>query len=196
MIKPSDIEEKRFSRVKRGYDVDEVDEFLDSIAADLEKILLENRKLKADINRLQNMLDDQLSADKSVNDTLKSAKQLMDEIAASAEKRAEIIIKNAEMEASFITKDARDSISRLTDEGRRLRRKILNFKERYKSILESEFNKVDMVGEDILDDIERDFVPASMADMPKSTLAAGRKVFPERTTTDVEIDERDTKTNL
>ena len=192
MIKPSDIEDKKFSRAKRGYDVDEVDEFLDLIAVDLEKVLLENRKLKSDVNRVQTMLDDQLSADKSVNDTLQSAKELMDDIASSAEKRAEIIIKNAEMEASMITKDARESISRLTDEGKRLRKKILNYKERYKSLLENEFNKVDMVGEDILEDIERDFIPASMAELSKNTLSAKIKNIADENSRTSD-DKKDTK---
>ena len=43
MITPADIENKDFSRVKRGYDMEEVDDFLDLIIVDMEKLLRENR---------------------------------------------------------------------------------------------------------------------------------------------------------
>lgn len=35
MITPADIENKDFSRVKRGYDMEEVDDFLDLIIVDM-----------------------------------------------------------------------------------------------------------------------------------------------------------------
>ena len=41
MITPADIENKDFSRVKRGYDMEEVDDFLDLIIVDMEKLLRE-----------------------------------------------------------------------------------------------------------------------------------------------------------
>ena len=39
MITPKEIEEKDFSRKLRGYDEDEVDEFLDEIILDLQALL-------------------------------------------------------------------------------------------------------------------------------------------------------------
>ena len=39
MITPADIETKEFSIVKRGYDEEEVDRFLDLIILDMEKLL-------------------------------------------------------------------------------------------------------------------------------------------------------------
>ena len=53
MITPADIENKDFSRVKRGYDMEEVDDFLDLIIVDMEKLLRENRQLKEEIAKAQ-----------------------------------------------------------------------------------------------------------------------------------------------
>ena len=39
MIKPIDIQEKEFTKAVRGYKEDEVNEFLDEITIDLERIL-------------------------------------------------------------------------------------------------------------------------------------------------------------
>ena len=43
MIMPIDIDKKEFSRDKKGYNSREVDEFLDIIVADYEKVLNDNR---------------------------------------------------------------------------------------------------------------------------------------------------------
>ena len=45
MITPADIENKEFSRGVRGYKEDEVDEFLDLIILDMEKLLKEYREI-------------------------------------------------------------------------------------------------------------------------------------------------------
>ena len=42
MITPADIENKVFSKAVRGYKEEEVDEFLDLLTLDLEKIITEN----------------------------------------------------------------------------------------------------------------------------------------------------------
>lgn len=164
MITPADIENKDFSRVKRGYDMEEVDDFLDLIIVDMEKLLRENRQLKEEIAKAQTHADQHMSTETSVYETLEAAKSLMNDIAASAERRAEILLKNAELEASLITKDAKDSISRLTAEGNRLKSRIEMLRGRYKAMLETELDRLDFVGEDILADFEEDFLPASMAD--------------------------------
>ena len=164
MITPADIENKDFSRVKRGYDMEEVDDFLDLIIVDMEKLLRENRQLKEEIAKAQTHADQHMSTETSVYETLEAAKSLMNDIAASAERRAEILLKNAELEASLITKDAKDSISRLTAEGNRLKSRVEMLRGRYKAMLETELDRLDFVGEDILADFEEDFLPASMAD--------------------------------
>lgn len=164
MITPADIENKDFSRVKRGYDMEEVDDFLDLIIVDMEKLLRENRQLKEELTKAQTNVDKHMSTETSVYETLEAAKSLMNDIAASAERRAEILLKNAELEASLITKDAKESISKLTEEGSRLKGRVEMLRARYKNMLEAELDRLDFIGGDILEDFEKDFLPASMTD--------------------------------
>ena len=51
MITPSDIENKQFSRTKKGYDPDEVDDYLDLIILDMEKLIRENKQLKDELSK-------------------------------------------------------------------------------------------------------------------------------------------------
>ena len=137
MITPADIENKEFSRAKKGYNEEEVDEFLDLIILDMEKLLRENRQLKAELGKAHVQVDKHMSTETSVYETLEAAKSLMNDIAASAERRAEILLKNAELEASLITREAKESISRYTEEGNRLKERVETLRERYKKMLEA-----------------------------------------------------------
>ena len=121
MITPADIEYKEFTKAVRGYKEEEVDAFLDLIIVDMENLIRENKKLKADLEKAKNQVNQHVTTETSVYETLEAAKSLMNDIAASAERRAEVLLKNAELEASLITKEARESIAKLTEEGSRLK---------------------------------------------------------------------------
>ena len=169
MITPADIENKEFSRAKKGYDEEEVDDFLDLIILDMEKLIRENKQLKNELSKVHVQVDKHMSTETSVYETLEAAKSLMNDIAASAERRAEILLKNAELEASLITREAKESISRYTDEGNRLKDRVETLRERYKKMLESELERLEFGDSDFLADFEKDFMPASLTDTEEDT---------------------------
>ncbi len=162
MITPADIEYKEFTKAVRGYKEEEVDAFLDLIIIDMENLLRENKKLKADLEKVRNQMSQQASTETSVYETLEAAKSLMNDIAASAERRAETLLKNAEMEASLIKKEARESVAKLTEEGNRLRSQVDTLRSRYKRLLEEELERISYFGDDLFREFENEFMPASM----------------------------------
>lgn len=163
MITPADIENKEFSRGVRGYKEDEVDEFLDLIILDMEKLLKENRQLKKELEKTQGQVDRHVTTESSVYETLEAAKSLMNDIAASAERRAQVLLKDAELEAALITREAKESIGRLTEEGNRLRRSVEHIREKYKQMLELELERVDLIGNDLFVEFGGDFLPSTAA---------------------------------
>lgn len=169
MITPADIENKEFSRAKKGYNEEEVDDFLDLIILDMEKLIRENKQLKNELSKVHVQVDKHMSTETSVYETLEAAKSLMNDIAASAERRAEILLKNAELEASLITREAKESISRYTDEGNRLKDRVETLRERYKKMLESELERLEFGDSDFLADFEKDSMPASLTDTEEDT---------------------------
>lgn len=164
MISPIDIENKVFKISKKGYDKDEVDDYLDLIILDMEKLLLENKKLKTNIEKLEAEKKENVSCEKSVMETLETAKKLVTDISASAEKRAEGLIKNAQMEAEAIKKNAKESIGRLNEESEDLKRRVENVKFRYKSMLEAELDRFNVVSDDLLKEIEQDLLESENND--------------------------------
>ncbi len=149
MITPLDIQNKEFAKGVRGYKEDDVDGFLDLLTLDMEKLLEENKKLKDQIHALNNELLRYKSTEGTVLETLEAAKSLMGDISASAEKRAEILVKNAELDAKMITREARESAERLTEENNALRNRYMQFRSRFKNMLEMELERFDTLSEDI-----------------------------------------------
>ncbi len=179
MITPADIENKDFSRAKKGYDMEEVDEFLDLIIVDMERLMRENRRLKDELGKANTQVDKHISTEKSVYETLEAAKQLMNDIAASAERRAEVLLRNAELDASLITREAKENISRYTEEGNRLMKRVDILKDRYRGMLKDELERLDSIDNALFEEFEEDFLPASLAGYSETEKKGTEKKEPE-----------------
>jgi cell division initiation protein len=154
MITPLDIQHKEFPKGVRGYKEEEVDSFLDLITLDFEKLMQDNRRLKESISVLTAEVERYRGAENAVLETLEAAKALMGDISASAEKRAEILLRNAEMDAERIQREARESVERLTDESVNLRNRLSMFKNRFRSLLETELDRFNILSAELFPEAE------------------------------------------
>ena len=143
MIMPIDIDKKEFSRDKKGYNSREVDEFLDIIVADYEKILNDNRQMAHKIKALEAQLAEAQKDDGAMVETLETAKKLMADISASAERRAELMMRDAELEAENMLSDAKMSIKKIEDEHLMLSNKVKRLRANFRRMLENELAKLD-----------------------------------------------------
>ncbi|MBQ2995364.1 MAG: DivIVA domain-containing protein [Peptococcaceae bacterium] len=102
MLKPMDIHNKEFKRVMRGYDVEEVDEFLDEIIVDFEKMQRELDVLKTQISNYSENMNNYREKELSLNNVMLSAQRFADQMVQDAERKAADIIANAERETEKI----------------------------------------------------------------------------------------------
>lgn len=149
MITPADIGNKEFSRKVRGYDTEEVDMFLDVITVDLEKLIKENLKLKAQLANVEKSIGTIGDSDITVRETLETAKSIMDDLAVSSEKRAKALVENAEMDAAIIIKDAKMKAEQLADESRELKSTFEKFRRDYGNMLKRYSNEFENMSSDI-----------------------------------------------
>ena len=110
MLTPLDIENKKFQKqMMNGYNVDEVDDFLDEITADYEKLYKENSELNAEIERSKADLEKYKNIEDTLQNTLVMAQKTADDIKKNAQEEADNIIKGAraKMQTSVdeLTKD-------------------------------------------------------------------------------------------
>ena len=155
MIMPIDIDKKEFTRDKRGYNSREVDEFLDIIVADYEKILNDNRSMAHKIKALEKQLEEAQKDDNAMLDTLETAKKLMADISASAERRAELMMRDAELEAENMLLDAKVTVRQLSDEHVILSNKVQRLRANFKKMLEAELQSLNDDVYGLLDDLDR-----------------------------------------
>lgn len=149
MITPADIGNKEFSRKVRGYDTEEVDMFLDVITVDLEKLIKENLKLKAQLANVEKSIGTIGDSDITVRETLETAKSIMDDLAVSSEKRAKALVENAEMDAAIIIKDAKMKAEQLADESRELKSTFEKFRRDYGNMLKRYSHEFENMSSDI-----------------------------------------------
>lgn len=100
MLTPLDIENKKFSKqMVNGYNVDEVDDFLDELTADYEKLYKESTESKEKIEELTSSIEKYKNIEVTLQSTLMMAQTTADEVKNVAQKEAEQIIREAQSEA-------------------------------------------------------------------------------------------------
>lgn len=174
MIMPIDIDKKEFSRDKRGYNSREVDEFLDLIVVDYEKVLNDNRSMAHKIKALEKQLEEAQKSDTEMVETLQTAKKLMSDISASAERRAELMMRDAELEAENILMDAKVSVKKLQDEHSILSTKVTRLRKNLKRMLETELAELDNDEYDLLPDMD---LSNAKVDEPKVEAAPAKTII-------------------
>ena len=170
MIMPIDIDKKEFSRDKKGYNSREVDEFLDLIVADYEKVLNDNRTMAHKIKALEKQLEEAQKDDKAMVETLETAKKLMADISASAERRAELMMRDAELEAENMLLDAKVNVRKLTDEHAVLSTKVRRLKDNFRKMLEAELARIDEDDFDLIRDLAEIELPKAEEPVKEETI--------------------------
>ena len=113
MITPLDIENKKFSKqMMNGYNVEEVDEFLDEIMQDYETNYKEVASSKTKIDELNNALEHYKNIEATLQNTLVMAQSTAEEVKNVAKQQAEQIISEAQKEAENIIRNSKEGVSK------------------------------------------------------------------------------------
>ena len=100
MLTPLEIENKKFAKqMVNGYSVDEVDEFLDLLTADYEKLYKENTESKEKIDELTGDIAHYKAIENTLQSTLMMAQSTAEEVKNVAKQQADQIINEAQASA-------------------------------------------------------------------------------------------------
>lgn len=150
MITPLEIENKRFSKqMVNGYNVDEVDEFLDELTKDYEKLYKENRELKMNTEELHNDVGQYKNIESTLQNTLVIAQKTADEIQNVAKQQAEQIIKDAEYQAKTKLDELNTQIMIKEKEIDELKKQFNVYKAKMESLLISQLELIKDMDEDV-----------------------------------------------
>ena len=96
---------KSFGRALKGYNVSEVDDFLDELTVEYEKLYKENADLKKQIDNSQRDLEHYRKVEHTLQNTLVMAQTTAEDIKKMAQGQADQILQDAQLQARKQTED-------------------------------------------------------------------------------------------
>jgi cell division initiation protein len=106
-ITSMDIRQQQFTvRMFRGFDVQEVDTFLEDLADDYETLMRENALLKEQLQAMEERLRGLEDRERVLKETLVTTHRLVEDMKAGAQREADLQVKEAEMRARKIVEGA------------------------------------------------------------------------------------------
>jgi cell division initiation protein len=122
-IRPIDVRRKEFKSSFRGYDQNEVDDFLDAVADEFERNYTENQRMREEVSSLRDRLQQFEDLEGSIRDALVHAEQASNDLRRAAAREAEGIKQSAQREADFTIREAQSrSHQMLADSSARIER--------------------------------------------------------------------------
>ena len=136
-ITPIDIRKKKFSAQLRGLNPQEVKNFLDQIANEMEALRKERSLLAEKVDEVSAKLEGYSRTEKLLKDTLVTAQQATSDMKQATQKEVEAIVEKAKLEAKNIIQEAEDDIKELKEELNELAIKKQTFLGEIKGIIQS-----------------------------------------------------------
>ncbi len=149
MLTPLDIENKRFGKqMMNGYNVNEVDDFLDELTSEYEKLYKENAELKEKRAELDNDVVKYRNIESTLQNTLVMAQKTADDITTVAKQQAEQIIKEAGYQAKNSIEELNTQITLKEKELDDLKKEFDVYKAKMESLLISQLELLKDVNKD------------------------------------------------
>ncbi|UKS30260.1 DivIVA domain-containing protein [Paenibacillus sp. HWE-109] len=145
-LTPLDIHNKEFSRSFRGYDEDQVNEFLDQVIKDYEALIRENKDLQNQTVTLQERLDHFTNIEDSLSKTIIVAQEAADEVRSNAKKEAQLILKEAEKNADRIINESLTRSRKVALEIEELKKQASIYRTRFRTLLEAQLELLNTEG--------------------------------------------------
>lgn len=142
MIKPIDIDHKKFKFSATGYKRKDVDRFMDEVSSTIDGLLEENTYLKAKIRAFDEELKKFRETEKALSDALVLAEETSQTAVKNAMDRAKNIVDEARNKAESIMFEAREELNRITIEKQRAESDYVRFRDEMKLTLENQLKSL------------------------------------------------------
>ncbi|MDX9871202.1 MAG: DivIVA domain-containing protein [Clostridia bacterium] len=148
LLTPLDIHNKEFKKSLRGYDTTDVDDFLDEVIKDFERIYKENLELQEKIKKQDDHLQRYKEIEETLQNTMVLAQKMAEEAKRNAEKETELAIWEARKKAEQIVSGAHDDVTEairkveaLKAQEKQMKMKLKTFLATQMQMLENDFKE-------------------------------------------------------
>ncbi len=146
-ITPLDIQQQRFRVRFRGFDIHEVDVFLERVAEELEMLIRENATLQEGIEGLKREIRQFQGREKTFERAMVNAQKTLDDMKLNAEKEAELIVSEAQVKAEKILNSADGRLYELHSDIGELKRQRAQLEIELRGVLEAHAKLLKMTKE-------------------------------------------------
>lgn len=155
MLSVVDIQNKEFKRSKLGgYNVEDVNDYLEQIIKSYQELLNENYALKDKVNVLSESVQYYRTMESTIQNVLVLADKTAQDTKAAAYEKAEQIKREADERADKITSLAEERVARIIDQGRQeayelgqkveeARSQYIAYKSQFKQILQAQLEFIE-----------------------------------------------------
>ncbi len=137
-----EIKQQKFEKSLRGYDVNEVNAFLNMMSMEWENLVTRQRDMERDFAQLKDKLKHYERVESALHETLQAAKESAEQRLNGAKNEAKSRIEKAEIEAEGILRDA-------NQQRQSVRQEIMRLLERRDEIVRGIKSYLDMASESV-----------------------------------------------
>jgi cell division initiation protein len=147
-ITPLVVKQKEFTTRFRGFDVQEVDYFLEEVAKELETLNHAMQTLHEENHRLNLENQGYRKRENSMKNAMIQSQKVLDQMKENAKKSSQLIIANAEVEAEKMLNRAHKRLSQLHSDIIELKRQRIQLEMQISGVLESHSKLLEMTKEE------------------------------------------------
>lgn len=140
---------KKFSTSLNGYNKNEINQFVKTVASEYDSMLNKLKKQDQQIEELQTKILEYKNMETTLNRALLIAEDASTQIKRMARDESKSIIEEAKRNASRIVNDSLLKSEKIAQETDNLKRKIILFKRKFRQALENQLEDIDTIEEDM-----------------------------------------------
>ena len=155
-VTPLDIQQQQFKTRFRGFDIREVDTFLEQMAETVENLQKENQNLGDEVRRLELEIQGYRKREETFKRALLNSQKVLDQMKDNARRSAELVIAEAEVKAEKILNKAHNRLAQLHEDITELKRQRTQIEVQISSIIEAHSRLLEIGKEGMKESDEED----------------------------------------
>jgi len=169
-LTPLDIQQQQFKVRFRGFDIREVDRFLEHVSEVFASAQSDTKTLREEIRRLKLETQGYKEREETFKRAMLNSQKVLEQMKDNARKSAEVIIADAEVKAEKVLNRAHNRLSQLHEDITELKRQRMQIEVQIRSVIEAH-SKLLEIGKDSMDAMDATDDKVAVLKQPPSTFS-------------------------
>jgi cell division initiation protein len=169
-LTPLDIQQQQFKVRFRGFDIREVDRFLEQVSEVFASMQSDTKTLREEIRRLKLETQGYKEREETFKRAMLNSQKVLEQMKDNARKSAEVIIADAEVKAEKVLNRAHNRLSQLHEDITELKRQRMQIEVQIRSVIEAH-SKLLEIGKDSMDAMDAADDKVAVLKQPPSTFS-------------------------